>query len=281
MVLDDLWSRWRARNPFDPGWWSGGVDEHEIVGRGSMSRLWRVGDTVRRERGTHSDAVAALLRHLEARDYPYAPRYLGVDDQGRDILSVVPGRPVPTLRGDAQLVEVGDAVAGFIAAVADFDPAGLGWRNPEGWPRHGDRVIHGDVAPWNMLEVDGRLTGLVDFDSARPGRPIEDVAYAAWHLTPLHDEPMGDGGPPPPLADRPRRLRVFADACNLDHTGRGGLLDEVARVQVTQGARVAAGALGDEPATGQHWDQGRFTRTIARSLLWLDDHRDHLAPALR
>lgn len=245
-----------------------------------MSRLWRVGDTVRRERGPHSDAVAALLRHLEVRGYPYSPRHLGVDDQGRDVLSVVPGEPVPTLRGDAQLVQVGHAIAGFIDAVADFAPVGLLWRNPEGWPLHGDRVIHNDIAPWNMLEIDGQLSGLVDFDSARPGRPIEDVAYAAWHMTPLHDEPMGDGAPPPPLVDRPRRLRLFADACGLDADGRGHLLGEVARVQVTQGARVAAGALGEHPATARHWDHGRFTRNIARSLLWLDQHRDDLAPAL-
>ena len=256
------------------------MDEQEIIGRGSMGRLWWVGDTVRRERGPHSDAVAALLRHLEARGYEYSPRHLGVDGRGRDVLSRVPGEPVPTLRGDEQLCEVGYAVAGFARAVADFSFAGWGWRNPEGWPCHGDTVIHNDVVPWNMLEVEGHLSGLVDFDSARPGRAMEDVAYAAWHMTPLHDEPMGDGAAAPPLEDRPRRLRVFADACALDVPAREHLLDEVARVQVTQAARVAAGALGKNSATLRHWDHGRFTRNTARSLLWLDQHRDHLQPAL-
>lgn len=70
--------------------------------------------------------------------------------------------------------------------------------------------MHTDIAPWNMLEVNHQLSGLVDFDSARPGRAIEDVAYAAWHMIPLHDE----GTAPPPLTDRPRRLRVFADTRN-------------------------------------------------------------------
>lgn len=257
------------------------VAEHEIVGRGSMGRLWIVDGTVRRERGPHSDAVAALLRHLERREYPYSPRYLGIDDQGRDVLTRVPGVPVPTLRGDSQLIEVGQAIAGLAEAVRDFrTPPGATWCNPEGWPLHGDTVIHNDIAPWSMLEVDQRLSGLVDFDSARPGRAIEDVAYAAWHMVPLHDEPMGDGAAPPPLSERPRRLRIFAEACGVEQPQRVGLLDEVARVQVNQAARVAAGALGHHAETARHWNGGRFTVNIARSLLWLDQHRNALEQAL-
>lgn len=145
---------------------------------------------------------------------------------------------------------------------------------------HGDTIIHNDIAPWNMLETDMHLSGLVDFDSARPGRAIEDVAYAAWHLIPLHDEAMGDGAPPPELADRPRRLRVFAEACGLRPGQHKQLVDEIARVQVTQAARVAAGALGQQAETVRHWDSGRFTVNIARSLLWLHDHRTELAEAL-
>uniref|UniRef100_UPI00036E940C phosphotransferase n=2 Tax=Sciscionella marina TaxID=508770 RepID=UPI00036E940C len=257
------------------------MEEHEIVGRGSMDRLWIVGETVRRERGAHSDTVATLLTHLERRGYPYSPRYRGIDEQGRDVLTRLPGVPVPTLRGDDQLREVGGAIATFAEAVRDFRaPPGALWRNPEDWPLHGDTVIHNDIAPWNMLERDQRLCGLVDFDSARPGRAIEDVAYAAWHMTPLHDELMGDGAAPPALAERPRRLRIFADACGLDSQQRCRLLDEVARVQINQAARVAAGALGPRADTARHWDSGRFTVNIARSLLWLDHHRDHLQQTL-
>lgn len=246
-----------------------------------MGRLWLVEDTIRREREPHSDTIAALLQHLQNRGYPYSPRYLGVDEQGRDVLSRIPGTPVLTLRGDDQLVEVGHAVAGFAQAVRDFRQSPqAAWRNPQGWPLQGDTIIHTDIAPWNMLEVDGRLSGLVDFDSARPGRAIEDVAYAAWHMIPLHDEAMGDGAAPPALEDRPRRLELFARACGLEGEQRARLIDEVARVQVTQAARVAAGALDQQPETARHWNGGRFTVNIARSLLWLDQHRAELEHAL-
>ncbi len=58
----------------------------------------RVGDTVRRPRGRWSSSVAAYLRHLERVGFDGAPRFLGIDEQGRDVLEFVagevPGQPV-------------------------------------------------------------------------------------------------------------------------------------------------------------------------------------------
>lgn len=98
------------------------VDEVELVGRGRMNRVWRVGDTIRRSRGPWSDTTAALLRHLEVRGFTAAPRHLGVDGQGRDVLSLLPGAPVGVLRGDGQLEEVGRLLRDLHAATADFAP---------------------------------------------------------------------------------------------------------------------------------------------------------------
>jgi hypothetical protein len=78
----------------------------EIVGLGSANRIWRVGETIRRSRWPWSDTSAALLRHLEDKSFAYSPRYLGIDGLGRDVLSLLPGEPTATLRGDAQLGQV-------------------------------------------------------------------------------------------------------------------------------------------------------------------------------
>src|SRR5450755_2302084 len=51
----------------------------------------RVGDTVRRPTKESSPFVARLLAHLETSACTWAPRYLGEDDVGRDILSFIPG----------------------------------------------------------------------------------------------------------------------------------------------------------------------------------------------
>ena len=54
-----------------------------------------VGDTVRRPPGPNAEFVRALLRLLEQRGFGGAPRLLGRDDQGRDVLTYVEGRVPP------------------------------------------------------------------------------------------------------------------------------------------------------------------------------------------
>lgn len=49
---------------------------------------------------------------------------------------------------------------------------------------------------------------------------------------------------------------------------------------VIPGHRLAAGALGPQAETARHWNGGRFTVNIARSLLWLNHHRAGLEQAL-
>jgi len=56
----------------------------------------RVGDTVRRMAGSSRLAVRDLLLHLESVGFDGAPRYLGTDDQGREVLSWIDGDvPLP------------------------------------------------------------------------------------------------------------------------------------------------------------------------------------------
>jgi hypothetical protein len=257
------------------------TEGEEITGRGAMNRIWKAGDTIRRSRGPWSDTTAALLRHLERRGFTAAPRHLGVDDLGRDILSVLPGEPVAALTGDAQLVQVARLLRAFHDATADFTPpAGARWRVPaRSGP--GERIIHRDVAPWNLLQTGGVITGLADWDLAGPGRLIEDFAYAAWHFVPLHDEPMGGGAPPPPLAGQPRRLRLLCDSYGLTPPERHTLVAEVAAMEVRQAAQVADDALAGDPASARLWRSGRFTEATARSLTWLGGHRDDLDRALQ
>ena len=81
----------------------------------------------------------------------------------------------------------------FHDAAADFvPPADATWRIPSP-PATADnmRIVHRDVAPWNLLETAEVITGLVEWDLAGPGRLIEDFAYMAWHFVPQHGELLG------------------------------------------------------------------------------------------
>ncbi len=55
----------------------------------------RVGDTVRRPASPASDFIRRLLRHFESLGILWAPRYLGQDDLGRDMLTYLRGAVAP------------------------------------------------------------------------------------------------------------------------------------------------------------------------------------------
>ena len=59
----------------------------QVLEGGNTSVVVRVGDTVRRTAGHWTPAVHALLDHLESVGFDAAPRALGTDEQGREVLS--------------------------------------------------------------------------------------------------------------------------------------------------------------------------------------------------
>jgi len=57
----------------------------------------------------------------------------------------------------------------------------------------GSVVVHGDFGPQNMLfdlEHD-RVTGIVDWERAHRGRPIEDLAWCEWLIRMHHPDAVG------------------------------------------------------------------------------------------
>ena len=90
---------------------------------GNVGGAWRVGDTVHRATGPWTPAVHALLAYLDGR-VPHVPRVLGTDDEGREVLTYLPGRVVDVDTEELtepQVVALGtwarrlhDAVAGFV-----------------------------------------------------------------------------------------------------------------------------------------------------------------------
>jgi hypothetical protein len=69
-------------------------EESEILlvgGTANRGQVVRVGDTVRRPQRPTGPATHALLRHLAGVGFTGAPRFLGIDELDREVLSYVPG----------------------------------------------------------------------------------------------------------------------------------------------------------------------------------------------
>jgi hypothetical protein len=167
-------------------------DHHEsVLAGGSVNRVVRVGNTVRRPTGVWTSSVHALLHHLERVRFYGAPRAIGIDDQGREVLTFLNGvaatRPWPrVLRTDAGLNSIAALLRAYHQAVASFvPPDGAQWRAGRIDFHAGQVVSHGDLGPWNSIWNDETLVGLIDWEFAEPRWPIEDVAELAWYFVPL------------------------------------------------------------------------------------------------
>ena len=64
--------------------------EIPLVG-GQINTVIRIGDTVRRVTTRDMGLLHALFDHLCKKGFAGAPRFIGHDEQGREILSFLPG----------------------------------------------------------------------------------------------------------------------------------------------------------------------------------------------
>ncbi len=170
-------------------------DEEPLSG-GNTTIVVRVGETVRRPVGPWTPAVHDLLNHLAEVGFSGSPLVLGVDDADREILEFVPGevgtlsatQPLPAWFRTAECCwSVGRWIRDFQSAQAGFvvDPT-KPWRRAEGRSLGpGQVIVHHDVSPYNTVRRQDDSLVVLDWDFARPGDPIEDLAWAAWRWVPL------------------------------------------------------------------------------------------------
>ena len=112
-----------------------------LTGDGVTQGIVRIGDTVRRPLRPFSLTVQAYLAHLRDTGFTGAPLPFGVDEQGREVLSFVPGdvprNPLPPeTAGDDVLIALArlirrlhEAARGGPGDHRAPQPAGLGGRD--------------------------------------------------------------------------------------------------------------------------------------------------------
>ncbi|MBM7791142.1 phosphotransferase [Tenggerimyces flavus] len=259
------------------------MTDNALVGGMNPNRgVIRVGDTVRRP-GMRSP-VRALLRHLEAVGFDGAPRYLGEDEDGRDVVSWVDGDvPVPPYPAwaltDEALEALGHLVRDYHEAVATFDATGLeGWSTEWCDPHGGPIVCHNDLFPENVVFRDGVPVALIDFDEAGPGRPLWDLAIAAEEWAPLHAP--GARLATPDALDAAHRLGVLTAAYGLAPDRADELLDLVTEMKEQTTTNIKAQAAAGDPVWSQHLAETDFDARVEADAKWLTDLRTTFAAAI-
>jgi hypothetical protein len=152
------------------------MSEELPPGGGAMTGgVVRVGDTVRRPRGQGPGLMQEVLLHLERVGFDAAPRWLSVDEQGRDVLSWIGGETL-TDRGQMHPF-IGDPPSRVTFTDEQVDGAMRLLRRYHD-TFDGDVICHGDYGPWNIVWRDGLAFAVIDFDNAYHGDAADDVAYA-------------------------------------------------------------------------------------------------------
>jgi Ser/Thr protein kinase RdoA (MazF antagonist) len=169
----------------------------------------RIGDTVRRPAVPFT---AELLRLLDGLDI--VPRYLGLDDDGRDVFTYLDGWVPARFEHwtDEQIAAVGRLLRAFHDATRGSRLAG-----------HHDVVCHHDPGPNNFVFRDGVPVALIDFDTAEPGSLLEDIGYAAWTWCIASKRP---------LEDQPGQVKVLVDAYGLTGPQRHAVVDAILERQL-------------------------------------------------
>lgn len=249
--------------------------ETPLTGGNTNPVVVRVGNTVRRATGPCSDAVHRFLLHLEARNFTRAPRFLGIDEAGREILSFIPGSaqiPADIWTDDRALVAAARLLRDLHDASAGFDDPGLA--RVASSAAH-DVICHNDFAPYNMIFANGLPVGIVDFDLAGPGPRQRDLAYLAYWMVPLSFaapdlrlQSIAD------LTAGSPRLHLICETYDLplDHA----LLDTVSDVLHHMGNADAAAALVGPEAAKRMADGGHFQHWRDEAAAF-DAHKPDLA----
>ena len=251
------------------------MDAREPLTGGGLTGTERVGSTVLRVTGPWTPAVHALLRHLEQASFE-APRVVGVDDEGREVLTYVPGQAgvdpyPPGVWADDVLAQVGGLIRRCHDATADFvPPPDARWQLLVGAPEGGEVICHNDLSPANTIYDERGPRTFVDWDLAAPGPREWDLAYAAYRFVPLYSDKSCEQLGIPVLARAPR-LRILCDAYGLAADSR--LLDLVeARITALYETARERGEAGD-PGWRDVWRDTRGRQWLG-SLAFVQQHRE-------
>jgi hypothetical protein len=224
-----------------------------------------IGDVVHKPASPWTSTVHALLRHLEDAGFDGAPRALGFDDQGREMLTYLPGDTVghkmPWPRwvfADSTLVQVGRWLRRLHDATVSFGPpAGERWFIG-GAVQSGLIVGHQDAAPYNAVMDGDRLVGFCDWDIAGPSPREYDLALSALWWVPFCPQSEVEQFGFYNFDDRSRRLHLLLDGYgyDADRQGFGAVIVQRARQQAAAIRQMADG--GDPAATRVLFTAGYF-----------------------
>lgn len=169
------------------------MEEQIVLEGGNLNKVIRMGQTVRRPQKSWSPSIHKVLAYLEQHGFFRAPKFYGIDEYNREILSFIPGETAvefPRVKPYMMKDEILFDVAGMLRTLHDITTTFK--------PDHNDQwmlsypgtlpkevICHNDCAPYNVVFSEEKVNGIIDFDTACLGPRIWDIAYTLYTFVPL------------------------------------------------------------------------------------------------
>jgi hypothetical protein len=240
----------------------------QLLPGGFVNGVVRDGDTVRRDPGDRAGFVHELLRYFEQGGWTGAPRLLGVDEQGREVLTFLDGyvawlSPTDRVSSPESLAEVARLVRRFHDLTAGTPLAD-----------NQEVVCHNDLSPKNTVYRDGgegmRPVAFLDWDMAAPGARVHDVAHMCWQYLDLGPA-VGDVGA------ASHQVRLMCDAYGL--ADRSRVVETILWWQDRCWRGIDAGAEAGDAAMASLRASGAV-KSVRAAYDWVLAHRPEIEAAL-
>jgi hypothetical protein len=240
---------------------------------GYVNTVVRVGETVRRPVPDDAEFVHALLLYLQERGWTGAPRFLGIDENDRQVLTYLPGWVAwlapgridpPGVWSDRSLARIAELVRELHDLTAGSALAGSA-----------EVVCHNDLASRNTVYRDSgdgsfQPVAFIDWDLAGPGSRIDDLACVCWQFV------IGDADRPDPITTG-KLLRLICDAYGL--ADRTALLPTMLACQDRNWRQIEARANAGDEASQRLRALGAV-RTGKAAYGWTATHQHEIERAL-
>jgi Phosphotransferase enzyme family len=229
----------------------------------------KVGETVHRQVSENSDFVHLLLGFLGKKAYTFAPRFLGMDEQGREVLEYIEGYVPHGQLVDPKTwsVETMTEIFCQIRRLHDLTTA-TELAGAE------ECVCHGDLSYANTVYRRGRAVAFIDWDWAHPGERVDDVAYALLQYLSIGGY-FGDGP-----EGRAGIVRKLVDAYGLSDTETLSLVDRMLESILATRDKQLKFIEMRTPA-GKRLEEAGVPSLMLQRYEWLERHKAIFEAALR
>ncbi|MDE0564250.1 aminoglycoside phosphotransferase family protein [Exiguobacterium sp. B2(2022)] len=173
-------------------------EQEKRLSGGNVSTVYKKGNYVYRTQKEGSERIHQWLRHLEAKQLSGVPRFIGIDDRGREVLTYLEGEtadyPLKSyMWSDEAIQDVARLMRRLHDASTDFEWSS-DWAPIDNTPQPLEVICHNDFAVYNTIFHVGKVSGIIDFDLAAPGPRAWDIVYALYTFVPLSRRHQAESG---------------------------------------------------------------------------------------